>query len=78
MSDEEKQALITAIIHGERSVESLDANEFLGLLNGLYRMYNARIWNCVDASGKWDTEWRALSDIFGRCQKEITAKKERA
>jgi hypothetical protein len=71
MEDSEKQALISAVIHGERSVDDLSAEEFFGLMDGLSRMYNARIWNCVDATGKSDTEWRALSDVFARVQKEI-------
>ena len=71
MDDSEKQALISAVIHGEKCVNDLSAAEFLGLMDGLRRMYDARIWNCVDASGKWDTEWRALSDVFARALKEI-------
>ena len=71
MDDSEKQALISAVIHCERLVNDLSADEFAGLMDGLSRMYNARIWNCVDATGKWDTEWRALSDVFARARKEI-------
>lgn len=74
MDDNEKQAIISSVIHGERNAAQLTAEEFVGLLDGLRRMYFARIFNCVDASGKWDTEWGALSEVFARCKDEITTK----
>ena len=49
--------------------------EFIGLIDGLRRMYNARIWNCVDASGKWDTEWGAISDVFDRVYNAMAKEK---
>ena len=71
MEDNEKQALISTVIHGEKTAKSLGKEEFLGLLDGLRRMFFARVFNCVDDSGKWDTEWIALSGVCERAYKEI-------
>ncbi|MBO7687247.1 MAG: hypothetical protein J6V72_12725 [Kiritimatiellae bacterium] len=75
MRDDEKQALISSVIHGQRRAGELTEEEFIGLIDGLRRMYNARIWNCVDASGKWDTEWGAISDVFDRVYNAIAKEK---
>ena len=50
-------------------------SDFYGLLEGLTRMYCARVWNCCDASGKMDHEWSALSDIFQRVCEERGVKR---
>ncbi len=72
MSDKEKQEMIDNVLSGKIPVRELSENSFHELLDGLKRMYFARVMNCADASAKWDTEWCALSDIFQRiCGREV-------
>ncbi len=66
MTDEEKQELIGNVLSGNVVVALLSESCFCELLDGLKRMYAARVLNCVDASTKWDMEWCALSAIFER------------
>ena len=72
MEDKEKQELIDNVLSGKIPVKELSENCFHELLDGLKRMYFARVMNCVDASAKWDKEWIVLSDIFQRiCESEV-------
>ncbi len=66
MTDEEKQRLLGEFCDGKLCVEGLTDGDFVGLLDALRRMFSARVWNCVDASGKWDREWLTLSAVFSR------------
>lgn len=66
MTDEEKQRLLGLFCDGKLDVNGLTDGDFVGLLDALRRMFNARVWNCVDASGKWDREWLTLSDVLYR------------
>ena len=66
MRDNEKQELIDNVLSGKMAISKLSDCDFYELLDGLKRMYFARVLNCVDASAKWDTEWCVLSDIFQR------------
>lgn len=74
MPDEEKQALISDVLHRKREVSSLDEWEFRELMNGFSRMFGARIWNCVDATGKNDEEWGVLSSVFARVYEALGGK----
>lgn len=71
MSDEDKEKLMLAVLHRGVGVDNLPRNDFVELLNALQRMYFARVCNHVDASGKNDPEWLALSDVFGRLYREL-------
>ena len=75
MNDQEKQAMIDKMVAGGLYIKGLSDEDFYGLLEGLTRMYFARVWNCCDASGKMDHEWSALSDIFQRVCEERGAKR---
>lgn len=75
MNDQEKQAMIDKMVAGGLYIKGLSDEDFYGLLEGLTRMYFARVWNCCDASGKMDHEWRALSDIFQRVCEERGVKR---
>ena len=66
MPDEEKQRLLGEFCDGKLVVNELTDGDFVGLLDALRRMFNARVWNCVDASGKWDREWLTLSAVLSR------------
>lgn len=66
MEDNEKQELIGNVLSGKVPVAQLGESDFYELLDGLKRMYFARVLNCVDASARWDAEWCALSAIFER------------
>ena len=66
MTDEEKQRLLDLFCDGKLVVNELTDGDFVGLIDALRRMFNARVWNCVDASGKWDREWLTLSGVFSR------------
>lgn len=66
MEDKEKQELIDNVLSGKVPVANLGQSDFYELLDGLKRMYFARVLNCVDASARWDAEWCVLSDIFQR------------
>jgi len=66
MEDNEKQELIDNVLSGKMAISKLSDCDFYELLDGLKRMYFARVLNCVDASARWDAEWCALSDIFQR------------
>lgn len=78
MTDEGKQAMLDEMCEKGLNVEELTAEQFLGLLDALSRMYNARIWNCVDASMKYDREWGTLSKIFRRVIRELNAEQKEA
>ena len=72
MEDKEKQEMIDNVLSGKKPVKELSENCFRELIDGLKRMYFARVINCVDASAKWDTEWIGLSEIFQRiCESEV-------
>ena len=75
MNDEDKQKLIEDFLHRRINPRALSRDDFIELLDGLKRMYFARVWNCCDASGKMDHEWSALSDIFQRVCEERGAKR---
>lgn len=75
MNDQEKQVMINKMVAGELYIKGLSDEDFYELLEGLKRMYFARVWNCCDASGKMDHEWCALSDIFQRVCEERGAKR---
>ena len=75
MNDQEKQAMIDKMVAGGLYIKGLSDEDFYGLLEGLTRMYCARVWNCCDASGKMDHEWSALSDIFQRVCEERGVKR---
>ena len=72
MDKNEKQELIDNVLTGKIPIRELSENCFHELLDGLKRMYFARVMNCVDASAKWDQEWLVLSDIFQRiCEDDV-------
>lgn len=72
MDNKEKQKLIDNVLSGKIHIRELNENCFHELLDGLKRMYFARVMNCVDASAKWDHEWLVLSDIFQRiCEGDV-------
>jgi len=73
MTDAEKQSMLDEMCEKGLDVEELTAEQFLGLLDALSRMYNARIWNCVDATMKYDREWGTLSKLFRRVIRELNA-----
>ena len=74
MEDRNKQMLIDNVLSGKVPIAKLSECDFYELLDGLKRMYFARVLNCVDASAKWDTEWFVLSDIFQRvCECRVEA-----
>ena len=75
MNDQDKQAMINKMVAGELYINGLSDEDFYELLEGLKRMYFARVWNCCDASGKMDHEWSTLSDIFQRVCEERGAKR---
>lgn len=70
MDEKAQQELIDKTLTGELAVSDLDEARFYHLLDGLRRMYIARIWNCIDPHGTMDKEWSALSSIFGRICRE--------
>jgi len=70
MDEKAQQELIDKALTGELAVSELDEERFYYLLDGLRRMYIARIWNCIDPHGTMDKEWSALSSIFGRICRE--------
>lgn len=72
MDDKDKQTLIDNVLDGKIEVEKLSESDFYELLDGLKRMFVARVFNCVDASAKWDKEWLVLSCIFQRiCERNF-------
>ena len=72
MTKGEKQELIDNVLTGKIPIRELSENCFHELLDGLKRMYFARVMNCVDASARWDQEWLVLSDIFQRiCEDDV-------
>jgi len=73
MTDAEKQSMLDEMCEKGLDVEELTAEQFLGLLDALSRMYNARIWNCVDATMKYDREWGTLAKVFRRVIRELNA-----
>ena len=77
MNDEEKQRLLGLFCDGKLVVNELTDGDFVGLLDALRRMFNARVWNCVDASGKWDREWLTLSDVFFRVLTMLTVEESK-
>ena len=74
MSDTELQNLIDKVLHAELSVQDLSDGQFVALLGGLNRVFNARIFNCVDATGKKDKEWNALAEVFSRAKNSLCGK----
>lgn len=78
MTDAEKQSMLDEMCEKGLDVEELTAERFLGLLDALSRMYNARIWNCVDATMKYDREWGTLSKLFRRVIRELNAYRKEA
>ena len=77
MNDQDKQAMIDKMMAGELHIKTLSDEAFYALLEGLTRMYFARVMNCCDtsASGEKDHEWSALSAIFQRVCEERGAKR---
>ena len=73
MNIEDEEKFLHAALSGDVDVQRLDESRFLGLLGLLERMFVARVMNCVDASGKKDKEWLALSAVFGRLLRPPTA-----
>jgi len=71
MEDADKQKLVEDFLHRRVNPLALSRDDFIELLDGLKRMYSARVWNCVDATAKNDPEWGALSDVFQRALKEL-------
>ena len=72
MDKNEKQKLIDNVLTRKIPIRELSENCFHELLDGLKRIYFARVMNCVDASAKWDQEWLVLSDIFQRiCEDDV-------
>lgn len=78
MDDKDLEELVLGVLHGERNVFQLTEDEFSSVLKVLVRVFFARVMNCVDATGRKDKEWLALSDIFQRAVygKELPAVKE--
>ena len=74
MSDHELQDLINKVLNLELSVHDLSDGQFITLLGGLSRVFNARIFNCVDATGKKDNEWNALAEVFLRAKSSLSRK----
>ena len=66
MDNKSLEELVLGVLHGERNVFQLTEDEFSSVLKALVRVFFARVWNCVDATGRKDKEWLALSDIFQR------------
>lgn len=71
MNDKDKEALLWDVLERRKDVSDLSRDEFLDLLNGLQRMFFARVMNCVDASAKKDPEWMALSSVCERALSEL-------
>lgn len=67
----EKDTLCFDVLTGKIKVEQLDDQELLRLLSMLESVFVGRVMNCIDASGKSDAEWLALSSIFGRIRQDM-------
>ena len=66
--------MMERLVAGDIAVDDIDDGKFNELLAGLARIFNARVFNCVDATGKNDGEWRVLSAIFDRSARQDAAK----
>lgn len=75
MDDNELLELINNLFERKKFVSDLTDDQVIALVGGLDRLFNARVFNCVDASGKKDGEWLALSSLFGRVQHMLHNKK---
>jgi hypothetical protein len=73
MTADEKQSMLDQMARGELEVDALGKEQFLGLSDALSQMFASRVWNCVDATAKKDTEWRTLSSVFARVVRELSA-----
>lgn len=71
MTDKDKEALLWDVLERRKYVPGLSRDEFLDLLDGLQRMFFARVMNCIDASAKKDPEWMALSSVCLRALTEL-------
>lgn len=72
MNDKEKNKLIYNALSRKIPIRELSENCFIELLDGLKRMYFARVMNCIAAQAEWDQEWLVLSDIFQRiCEDDV-------
>lgn len=78
MTDQEKQAMLDKMCDTGLDADELTSEQFLGLLDALSRMYCARIWNCVDATMRYDREWGTLSSVFRRVIRELNADRKEA
>jgi len=68
---DEKEPLCFNVLTGKIKVEQLDDQELFRLVSMLENVYVGRVMNCIDASGKSDAEWLALSSIFGRIRQDM-------
>ena len=68
MGREDVEKLVSEVLKGEIKVSQLSDMNFMRLLEGLGKMYMARVMNCVDGTGKYDKEWTALAQIFTRIE----------
>lgn len=66
MDDEDLQKMIDELFAGTRKICDLTDGEFVQVLDGLSRVFCARVLNCIDPHGKKDPEWRMLSEAFSR------------
>lgn len=65
---EDVEKLVSEVLKGEIKVSQLSDMNFMRLLEGLGKMYMARVMNCVDGTGRYDKEWTALAQIFTRIE----------
>ena len=75
MDDNELLELINNLFERKKFVSDLTDDQVIALVGGLDRLFTARVFNCVDASGKKDGEWLTLSALFDRVQHMLLNKK---
>jgi len=77
MDDTKLQELVSEACEGKLFVKDLGRETFKELVGGLARMYSARVFNCVDATARYDKEWLMLSSLLLRCKSVIEANENR-
>jgi len=66
MDFNELQQLVIDFCQGNVNVFEMPDDKLKELAGGLSSMYQARVFNCVDGTGKSDKEWLGLSDLLKR------------
>jgi len=66
MDFNELQQLVHDFCEGKVNVFEMPDDKLRELADGLSRMYQARVFNCVDGTGKSDKEWLGLADLLKR------------